>query len=716
MEKPFMQRALLSELLERLDALLQLAYTRAQQLYERKEAGEPRPWAYRGMYVSEEEAAQAFARPAGTPSLSAVDNDALALEAFAKTPLWGLLGQRLNLSGFDIAVTMLALAPEIDLRYARLYAYLQDDVTRRRPTVNLALDVLSSDIGTKFSLRQRFSADAPLLRTGLLQLTSDPNQVSPTLLDRYLSLDDEAVSFLLGEAALDQRLSRFCQVLEAKEDAPLEDESLQGLVPLLLDALKYARPLQLYFWGVPGVGQRMAAESLARAVGAPLLVADFTLAAASWDRYDQQIEIVLRAAMLRAAVVLLTGIDALLRDDHSERLATFWKAVATHPGAVILSSAQPWLSLPGVPNGVVVVPFSAPDFDARRTAWQTQLRDAEIPDDARTLDLLANRFQLSQEQIASAVATAGNRMRWNAAKTTIRIPSVVDELLAAARAQAGHELRGLASKLVPVYTWTDIVLPPATRRQLEELCARVEQRQRVFDEWGFGAKLSYGKGVSALFTGPSGSGKTMAAEVLATALAVDLYRIELASVVSKYIGETEQRLERIFSAAERTNAILFFDEADALFGKRSEIHDAHDRYANIEVSYLLQRMEQYEGVAILATNLRGNLDDAFVRRLAFAVQFPFPDEAQRKEIWEKVWPSHELLAPDVDLSRLASQFRLSGGNIRNVALAAAFLAAPQGGRVTTQLLLRALQREYQKVGKNTSEEELRAGFDRERVA
>jgi SpoVK/Ycf46/Vps4 family AAA+-type ATPase len=239
----------------------------------------------------------------------------------------------------------------------------------------------------------------------------------------------------------------------------------------------------------------------------------------------------------------------------------------------------------------------------------------------------------------------------------------------------------------------------------------------VLDDWGFDGKLSLGKGVTALFAGPSGTGKTMAAEVIASALGLDLYKIDLSGIVSKYIGETEKNLDRIFTAAENANAILFFDEADALFGKRSEVHDSHDRYANIEISYLLQKMEQYEGIAILATNLRQNLDDAFVRRLAFTVHFPFPDQADRRRIWAGIWPSATPVADEVDFDFLSNQFKLSGGNIKNVALSAAFLAASEcearpndsegrGGQVTMAHLFHATQREYQKMGKVLSAAEL----------
>ena len=251
----------------------------------------------------------------------------------------------------------------------------------------------------------------------------------------------------------------------------------------------------------------------------------------------------------------------------------------------------------------------------------------------------------------------------------------------------------------PVHTWKDIVLPADALAQLAEMCQRVAQSYRVLGEWGFAAKLSTGKGVNALFAGPSGTGKTMAAGILANELGLELYKIDLSQVVSKYIGETEKNLDSIFTAAENSNVILFFDEADALFGKRSEVRDSHDRYANIEISYLLQKMEDYEGVAILATNLRQNLDEAFVRRLAFSINFPFPDEADRRRIWSGIWPDGMSFANNVDFDLLARQFKLSGGNIKNVALAAAFLAAADGGIVNMSHLLHAIRREFQKLGK-----------------
>jgi SpoVK/Ycf46/Vps4 family AAA+-type ATPase len=277
----------------------------------------------------------------------------------------------------------------------------------------------------------------------------------------------------------------------------------------------------------------------------------------------------------------------------------------------------------------------------------------------------------------------------------------------AARAYSSPRLSALAHKLDLRYVWNDIILPAEKLAVLYEVVATVRQRAKVLEEWGAGKKLASSAGVTILFAGPPGTGKTMAAEVMAGELKLDLYKIDLSNVVSKYIGETEKNLDRIFKEAANSNAILFFDEADAIFGKRSEVKDAHDRYANIEISYLLQRMEAYDGVTILATNLRANLDEAFTRRLHFAIDFPFPQVEDRLRIWQTIFPPKVPRARNVDFELLASRFELAGGNIRNIIFGAAHLAANDGKKVTMSHLLQATKRELQKMGRLTNEEDFR---------
>jgi SpoVK/Ycf46/Vps4 family AAA+-type ATPase len=335
--------------------------------------------------------------------------------------------------------------------------------------------------------------------------------------------------------------------------------------------------------------------------------------------------------------------------------------------------------------------------------WKTMLEGVtdELP--PQTIETLAGQFVLTTGQIVAAASAAMTQ-----ALQEGRLLQTSD-LFEAARFHSGHHLAGLAHKIEPRYNWEDLVLPETPITMLHELVGMVKSRPRVLEEWGLGRKLTSSMGVSALFTGPPGTGKTLAAQIIANELGIDLYRIDLSTIVSKYIGETEKNLERIFNEAQTSNAILFFDEADAIFGKRSEVKDAHDRYANIEVGYLLQRMEAYDGVAILATNLRANLDEAFTRRLQFIINFPFPEEEYRARIWDVLMPSELPRANDLDLRLMAKRFKLAGGSIRNSIVSAAFAAAEESqsreesGCIKMSHLMHGVQRELQKMGKLVQE-------------
>jgi SpoVK/Ycf46/Vps4 family AAA+-type ATPase len=319
------------------------------------------------------------------------------------------------------------------------------------------------------------------------------------------------------------------------------------------------------------------------------------------------------------------------------------------------------------------------------------------------IDLLVQQFDFGPQQIAEAAA---------ATRESLELSHPLDDdtgaealLWQSCRARAGNRLEDLAQRIQPAFGWDDIVVADDVMGQLREIAAQVELRPLVYGRWGFGERLSRGRGITALFAGPSGTGKTMAAEVLANALRLDLYRVDLASVVSKYIGETEKNLRRIFDAAEDGGVILFFDEADALFGKRSDVKDSHDRYANIEISYLLQRMEAYQGLAVLATNMKAILDQAFFRRIRFVVNFPFPDATQRAEIWRRMFPA---TAPTygLELARL-SRLNVAGGSIRNIALNAAFLAAKADQPICMTHVLEAARAEYAKLEKPLTDAEFR---------
>jgi AAA+ superfamily predicted ATPase len=396
--------------------------------------------------------------------------------------------------------------------------------------------------------------------------------------------------------------------------------------------------------------------------------------------------------------------------DHSDAQpghdsAGMLRAMSDYAALTFVVSARTW-----PPRLADVVKFGcarleltvpALDYAQRLRLWEEGLRRVESHRAERDLHALAaglaNRFRFGGEQISAALLKAAE-----AAALSLESAPDAAAVEVAARTIPVHNLDTLAQKVTSAFTWEDIVLPDDVRDQLAEIAAQFRYRQKVYGDWGFEAKMDRGKGICVLFSGPSGTGKTMAAEILANDLGLELYRIDLAAVVSKYIGETEKNLRKVFDEGEKSQAILFFDEADALFGKRSEVRDSHDRYANIEINYLLQRMEYYTGASILATNMRAAVDAAFLRRLRSIVEFPMPDAAQREAIWRKSFPAAAAL-DGVDFRFLARQFTLSGGSIKNAVLNAAFLAAADGGAIGMGHVTKAVRREYAKMGKLCTE-------------
>ena len=679
-----------------LDSLIARAVVAADRAYGPEAAAER----FRGLYVARQDVDTILATGSVAATLTIDPDEAIGTGWSADGPLATIAGAY-GLSRFEVPVVLLALAPELDLRYEKLFAFLQDDVTRRRPTVDLALNLLCSSPEEKLAARACFTPDSPLVRHRLVQLAPDAS--SSSLLACVLRLDPQIVAYLLGEDVMDARIAGFCRI-ERPAPSDWATEAPEMLWPMAAEAWQTAEPLRLYFEGARGLDQRRVAESLAGGIGAGLLVADLSRLPAGAD-IEMLAALSLREALIRGAILYVDDGAGVLsnRDDSAQRRA-FFDGLAADGGIVIIAGHEPIDARTAASAGVISVQFAHPDAHQRREAWEDALSEAAIELDAVTLDHIAARYHLTRDEITVAVAVARAQ-----ARLLERAPGP-KELLSAANKQTGHELAALAVRVESRATWDDIVLPNDAIEQMREICARVNHGDRVFNDWGFGRKLSSGKGNNALFAGPSGSGKTMAAEVIGQELGLDVYRIDLAGVVSKYIGDTEKNLDRIFRAARSTNAILFFDEADALFGKRSEVRDSHDRYANIEISYLLEKFEGYEGIAILATNLRANLDQAFTRRLAFTVYFPFPEDEDRRRIWQRIWPPQTPLASDIDFDFLGRQFRLSGGNIKNVALSAAFLAAEETSPVSMAHVRRALRREYQKMGKLLSDEEL-AGSD-----
>ena len=681
--------------LHRLDALLANLISG-----QPAEAAERSPLA--GMYVSPQEANLLLQRSPCAPVFAAAST---AGRAIGEPLRFSELARQCGLSDFDLSVFMVALAPELDLRYERLYGFLQDDVTRRRATVDLVLNLCTSSAEEKVARLAHFGRAAPLVAHGIVHVVPDPRDIQPPLLAHFLKVDDQIVNALLGMDALDARLAAFCHLYDSSAGGdPLA--VAMGIMPSLRlharSVCERGQSLVLHFHGPRGAGQTAVAKTIAADLGLMLLHADLSRAPERGDEFDFVLKVLSREARIKPAVLYLDRLDALGSDGRRNSYESVLEEVAHYDGLVIICTEHSAMPAGATPLSITSITFGAPGIDQRRLCWQACLAEASVMPAPAELDLLARRFVLSAEQIRQAAFHARNQAHSRAersSETTEDARPNLDDLCAAARAQGSRELEQLTRKIKPKQSWGDIVLPPDQEAQLHEICDQAKFRHLVMDTWGFDRKLSYGKGLNVLFSGPPGTGKTMAAEVLAIELQLDLYKIDLSQVVSKYIGETEKNLDRIFDSALSTNAILFFDEADALFGKRSEVHDAHDRYANIEIGYLLQKMEEYTGIAILATNLRQNLDDAFQRRLQSIVEFPFPDEEHRRRIWLATFPPSAPLGSDVDFALLAREVRLSGGYIKNIALLSAFYAAADGGTIRMEHVARAVQREHQKIGR-----------------
>lgn len=613
------------------------------------------------------------------------------------------LAHLFGLSSFEIQIIIICLAPELRRKYDKLYAYLQDDITRKRPSVDLILDLLCEIEVDKWSARAVFSEHAPLMRAGILQKTDDPHSPSGSSgLAQFLNLDPRIAGFLLGKNYIDSHLIDLVKLhrpLSATDDLFVDPAIKTKLIQLaqrhFAGQISENKKLVLYFFGPYGVGKQELSLTLCGQLSCTMLSVDMELLLNYGSKAEALLRLIFREGLLMQAALYFHNADVLLKEDTKAMLKTFSKVIAEYGWLVFLAGEKPWRPDTLFEQTLFyAIELSISDVTLRKAAWEKGLQDRASKAGSWAAQL-AYQFRLTPGQIQDALEFAGNEYAVRNEQKKIALA----DLYRACRHQSNQKLGELAVKIEPRYGWEDLVLPANKVIHLKEICSQVKHRYRVFDEWGFDKKLSHGKGLSALFSGPPGTGKTMAAQVIARDLQLDLYKIDLSGVVSKYIGETEKNLATIFQEAETSNAILFFDEADALFGKRTEVSDAHDRYANIETSYLLQKMEEYEGVVILTTNLRENMDDAFTRRIRFVVEFPFPDEDGRLKIWQTHFPKEAPLSEEIDYEYLSRELKIAGGSIKNIVLNSAFLAAENGEVIDMNHILSSAKREFEKLGK-----------------
>ncbi len=697
---PRAAREALGPELARLDLLIQREILRLRARYELTLDE------FRGLYISDravDELIHAARRSDDDPTAQALTERARALlseragSAGDESP-WATLGRALGLSDAERDLVLVALAPELDPKYETLFAYLNNDVTRKLATAELAGRLFADSVEERAAVRGALAPDARLMALGILEFAPATREAPRA--QRGLRLAQPLVDWLQGLPYVPERLVGIARL--AAQPAPFSLPSPQAayyaagdIFPVLVVTAASAEEAQ-------GEAQRGLA-------GEPALA--FDLRALRTSATPLEIASALeQMCALFGLTLFASPLDAVFDADGRalEAPAAALERICARVRRVVLtgSASLRWRDAIGCqPRAARAVELRLPPSDAlqRAAAWRETLG----PHAARfDVEALADRFALSAGRIAMAVQRAFDRAGFDGRELPTQ-----EELFEAARAGSAEGSEGVVRLLQTPFSWDDLVVPPAVRRRLEDVVRAIELRPKVLDQWGFARRMAGARGVKVMFAGASGTGKTMAAAIVARALGLEVHRIQLASVVSKYIGETEKNLDRAFDAASRSNAVLFIDEADALFGKRSEVKDAHDRYANVETAYLLQKMEDHDGIVVLATNLADNIDEAFSRRMHFVVEFPVPDAASRERLWRGMFPAEAPRAANVDFPFLARQFTLAGGDIRNIVLDAAYAAAQQSRPIGMADLLRAVARQYAKRGKVPTASEFREYFD-----
>jgi hypothetical protein len=619
------------------------------------------------------------------PRLGAeLDRERDALRAAGRTTSLDALVRLFDLTPFERDVVLLCLAPSLDTSFERIYGYLHDDATRNYATPSLALSLLLGPGDDAGAAWHSFQAHSSLRHFNLVVTGEETN-----LAALPLRLPERIAAYLQGFNRLDSELALSAEAVAPVRIAGAQSELAGRLAAWAGEGLGRGERPRLNLVGRKNAGRREIAAEVCQRLGLSLFAFDWRRLSAARPEIFRLIE--REAVLLQFAVLLEPEPDPA--DVASRRLledlARSWKVF------MIVASEETW------PFESAVLAVRAPKAGTTEQGllWREALGRHAWGD----VDRLVEQFDLGPALIERAARQASEQAALRSGGSR---EIAGEDLWRACLSLSGSGLEGMAQRIESCHNWDDIVVPSDIRRLLEEIASQVANRAVVYRDWGFGKKLNRGRGISALFSGASGTGKTLAAEVLANHLRLELYRIDLSSVVSKYIGETEKNLRRVFDAAESSGAILFFDEADALFGKRSEVKDSHDRYANIEIDYLLQRMEEYRGLAILATNMKAHMDTAFLRRLRFVVEFPFPDAGHRRRIWEKVFPP-ETPRNGIRFD-LLSRLEMPGANIRNIALNAAFLAVSEGKPVDMRHLTRAAHVEYAKEERVMSHPELDA--------
>ncbi|HEY5933168.1 MAG TPA: ATP-binding protein [Kofleriaceae bacterium] len=581
-------------------------------------------------------------------------------------PLTGLKTRaRLDLP--EMHVLVLAAIPGLDVT---LGDQLFEQIASSAPTVQELITILSFSMEDEGVLLAAFAPDAPLRALGLVTLGAERN----SLLHRTVQVDDRMVAFLRGDDTLDPAL-RDVAALEIAAPTTVDDQTVESLRALI------GTPGPILVDGHARVGKTATVVAAIASVGRRALVGNMELVLAEPEPAAVLYRL-RREALLLDATLVLRCADLELAPAMSRRLVAY----AQDSRAILTLRNAEAMARELLGPRRVTVPM--PSVLEQQRIWRQSLASANLP--ATTV---WTRYPLPPGDIVQAAAAAR-------AQCEVEQRPITDaDLLAAARARLCHRLGDVADIVSTTLSWDDLVLREETATRVHEIVAAVKHRDQVMDDWGFSTKLPYGRALSALFSGPPGTGKTMVASLIGKELGLEIFRVDLSKVVSKYVGETEKNLGRVFEEASRSRAVILFDEADSLFAKRTEVKSSNDRYANLEVNFLLQRLESHDGIVILTTNAASSIDTAFLRRIRYRVEFPEPDEHERKRLWQAMLPRSAPVAKDVDFAELGRRYRLTGGHIKNAVVRAAYMTAAEGKpQITQEALVRAAMLEWTELG------------------
>jgi len=600
------------------------------------------------------------------------------------------LAEKLQLSDFEKDVLLIVFAVEIAPKYEKIYAYLQDDMNKKYPTVHFIADLLSNELIDKKEILSYFISDTKLSLLNLLEFVEIPNTYSK--FQEALRIESSLKSFFLDNFHLNEEIKDFSGLEHL--DVQIEDENV-----VLINTLKErVQEYQCYLFNVYGSSSQESikkAREIAQSFGFSLLCVSSSQIPA---RLETRVlmKLLLTDALLSGSVLFFEDFEGFLEERKNDE-SVILKALVEFSWMSFFYTAKVW-GPRNIPNGLNVITLEnkLSSEILLKQEWTKALKAVDVEVDETLSSTLAQHFKFPLEKIEDVckLLHAKNILGQNISHT---------DVLQMCRLRIEKNLEAYAQHLPSEHTLDDIILPSESMLQLREVVSHYKHQFTVFEKWNFKQHFQ-SRGLGVLFSGSSGTGKTMAASILANELGLELYRIELSKIVSKYIGETEKNLATIFEIAEQSGVVLFFDEADAIFGKRSEIKDSHDRYANLEVSYLLQRIEEYDGLVILASNFKNNIDEAFTRRMRFIIDFPLPNELQREIIWTKVF-SEETDTKNIDFKYLAKNFKLSGANIRNAALYAAFNAVEKDELLNMDSVMNGIRRELHKIGKPLKDKE-----------